>query len=137
MKNKEFHESADKRIDADEINELRTSIGWVPRSAEKWEDILAKSSFVYSFWDRGRLAGMGRLLEDGVTGVLYDITVHRNYQGKGLGNRIMERIISEARNRKCSSLVLFMDEQNEEFLVRFYEKSGFERSKTGMKCRLA
>jgi GNAT superfamily N-acetyltransferase len=129
----EFQESTDSKIDARQINELRESIGWNVRSTEKWKEILEKSSFVYSFWDGDRLAGMGRLMEDGITGMLYDISIHKDYQGKGLGKILMERMIREAKSRGCVSLGLFMDERNEEFLASFYGKFGFEKTGTGMK----
>lgn len=57
-------ESTSKELDAEQITSLRSSVGWDRvRSEEKWQEILNKSSFVYTVWDHEKLVGMGRLLE--------------------------------------------------------------------------
>lgn len=132
----EYKESTDKKINVRQMNDLRESVGWMERNERTWEEILSKSSFVYSLWDGEKLIGMGRFLEDSMMCIFYDVAVRKEYQGIGLGKKIMKKMISEARDRGCLSIRLFVDEQNAESLILFYEKLGFGLIETGMKYKL-
>jgi len=132
----EYKESTDKKINVRQMNDLRESVGWMERNERTWEEILSKSSFVYSIWDGEKLIGMGRFLEDSMMCIFYDVAVRKEYQGIGLGKKIMKKMISEARDRGCLSIRLFVDEQNAESLILFYEKLGFGLIETGMKYKL-
>lgn len=128
-----YKESTKKEIDAKQINDLRASVGWTKRSGKKWKEVLSKSSFVCSVWDGDKLIGMGRILEDGAMCMFYDIVVHKDYQGKGVGRIIMEKMIGKVKNKDYAFVGLFVDRQNMEFLIPFYKKYGFEPVGTGMR----
>ena len=117
-----YRDSINKNIDINQIRLLRKSIGWQPRSEKKWKEILSKSSFVYSVWDGKRLIGMGRLVEDGIMCMLYDVVVHKNYQGEGIGKIIVNKLVEQTKNKKYCSIALFTDKDK----VKFYKKLGFE-----------
>jgi ribosomal protein S18 acetylase RimI-like enzyme len=116
-----YKESTSKNLDIAQINALRKSVGWFGRTNKKWEEILSKSSFVYSIWDGKKLIGMGRLVEDGIMCMFYDIVVHKDYQGKGLGKKIVEKFLNKIKNKKYISIGLFTDKNK----VKFYKKLGF------------
>jgi len=129
----EYIESISKDIDVEQINSLRASVGWPKkRSDEKWKEILSKSSFVYTLWDGDKLIGMGRILEDGITCLLCDGVVHKDYQSQGLGRIIMEKLLEQAKSKDYDSIRLFMDPNNINFLKPVYEKIGFEAVDTAM-----
>lgn len=129
-------ESTTKDINWEQINTLRCSVGWcTKRSEAKWREILNKSSFVYSVSDQGKLVGMGRIVEDGVTCMFYDIIVHKDYQGMGIGKMIMNNLLVFTEDKQFSSISLFADPDNKEFLIPFYNKFGFELFATGMRLK--
>ena len=129
-------ESTNKDINWEQINTLRSSVGWcTKRGEEKWHEILDKSSFVYSVSDDGKLIGMGRIVEDGVMCMFYDIVVHKDYQNKGIGKMIMNNLLAFTKDKKFSSISLFADPNNKDFLIPFYNKFGFELLATGMRFK--
>ncbi len=125
-----FRESTAKRINPEHLDTLFESIGWKKRQ-KKWKNVLSKSSFVYSVWNGKKLVGLGRIMEDGVMCMFYDIGVHPDYQGKGVGKKIMNALIKKVKNKKFASIGLFAWEENPGN-IPFYEKFGFERVGTGM-----
>ncbi|MFA6194943.1 MAG: GNAT family N-acetyltransferase [Patescibacteria group bacterium] len=129
-------ESTKKDLTGEQINTLRASVGWCTKKDEKkWREVLDKSSFVYSVFDKGKLVGMGRIVEDGVMCMFYDIVVHKDYQGTGVGKRIMNNLLTFTKDKKYSSISLFADPNNKDFLIPFYNKFGFELFETGMRLK--
>jgi ribosomal protein S18 acetylase RimI-like enzyme len=129
-------ESTNKHIKWEQINTLRFSVGWcTKRSEEKWREILDKSSFVYSVLDEGKLVGMGRIVEDGIFCMFYDIVVHKDYQSQGIGKMIMNNLLAFTKDKKFSSISLFADPNNRDFLIPFYNKFDFELFETGMRLK--
>lgn len=131
-----YRESISKKLDIKKINSLRMSVGWPKnRSDKKWKEILSKSSFVYSIWDGDKMIGMGRILEDGIMCMFYDVVVRKDYQDRGLGKMIMKKLIDRVKGKGYISIGLFVEERNIKALIPFYKKVGFELVKTGMECK--
>lgn len=129
-------ESTNKDLTGKQINALRFSVGWCTKRSEgKWREILDKSSFVYSVFDKDKLIGMGRIVEDGIMCMFYDIVVHKDYQGIGVGKMIMNSLLAFTKDKKYSSISLFADPDNKDFLIPFYNKFGFELFETGMRLK--
>lgn len=133
---KKYKELTSKDINIKKIDDLRATVGWHKRrSNEKWKEILSKSSFVYTVWDDDKLIGMGRILEDGIMCMFYDIVVDKNYQGEGIGKLIMENLLNQVKDKEYTSIGLFASDENLDFLIPFYGKFGFELVKGGMECK--
>lgn len=129
-------ESTKKDINIKQMDSLMDSIGWTDRRGEnKWREILSKSSFVYSVYDGDKIIGFGRIVEDGLMCMLYDIIVHRDYQGKGIGKMIMQNLLDQTKDKNYISVSLFAWPENKDFLVPFYRKFGFELFETGMRLK--
>lgn len=127
----QYKESNTKNIDINQIRNLRKSIGWQPRSEKKWKEILSKSSFVFSVWEGKKLLGMGRLVEDGIMCMFYDVIVHKDYQGQGIGKMITNKLIEQTKGKKYCSIALFTDKDK----AVFYKKLGFEIANVGMELK--
>ncbi|MBA1420049.1 MAG: GNAT family N-acetyltransferase [Epsilonproteobacteria bacterium] len=78
-------------------------------------------------YDKDRLIGAGRALADGVDcSYLCDVAVHPDYQGIGLGRKIVSQLIEVSKNHK--KILLYSVPGKEEF----YAKFGFKKMKTAM-----
>lgn len=118
-----------------EINALTDAIGWGQRSSELWQRALEASSYIaFSRNENGELTGFGRILEDGVMCMFYDIGVHPDYQGTGVGSKIMTKLVDKVKESGYVSIGLFVWEDNPT-TAEFYSKFGFEAVGTGMELK--
>lgn len=103
---------------------LRKITGLSPRSRKAVEIGLPNSLFAVSIFDKEMLIGMGRVVGDGGCNFeVVDIAVDPQYQGRGLGRRIMETIMSyfEKNAPQGSYISLIAD------VPELYEKFGFKK----------
>ena len=73
------------------------------RTINDLKKFLAKSDVVISIWVGTEIVGFGRALTDGIyRGVLWDIVIDQNHQGKGFGKLIVSNLLSskEIKNTK-------------------------------------
>ena len=73
------------------------------RTINDLKKCLAKSDVVISIWVGNEIVGFGRALTDGIyRGVLWDIVIDQNHQGKGFGKLIVSNLLSskEIKNTK-------------------------------------
>lgn len=74
---------------------------------------------------KGKLIGCGRALSDGISqAAIYNIAIHPDYHGGGLGRGLIESLLEQVRG--CNT-ILYTHPKT----VAFYEKLGFRRQKTG------
>ena len=131
-----YKESTSKKLNIKQVDSLRASVGWPKRRTDKkWREVLSKSSFVYTVWDKDKLIGMGRILEDGIMCMFYDIVVHKDYQEKGIGKMIMKKLINQVKNKGYTSIGLFASKNSIKLLGSFYKKFGFKVVNIGMECK--
>ena len=64
-------------------------------------------------------------------GLIEDVDVNENYRGKGIGKKLVEKLIGIASEKSCDKTVLNSSEKNSEF----YEKIGFEKNEIQMIIR--
>ena len=73
------------------------------RTINDLKKCLANSDVIISIWFDNEIVGFGRALTDGIyRGVLWDIVIDQNHQGKGLGKLIVNNLLSskEIKNTK-------------------------------------
>ena len=64
-------------------------------------------------------------------GLIEDVAVNENYRGKGIGKKLVEKLIGIASEKSCDKTVLNSSEKNSEF----YEKIGFQKNEIQMIIR--
>lgn len=83
-----------RNIELDDIIELYRANKW--SSADKPSELynaLTNSHALFSAWDNDKLVGIGNAISDGYLVVYYPhLLVHPDYQGKGIGQLIVEKM---------------------------------------------
>ena len=68
---------------------------------------LASSDVIVSLWVDNEIVGFGRALTDGIyRGVLWDIVIDQNHQGKGFGTLIVKNLLSSKKIKNTKKLYL-------------------------------
>lgn len=111
-----------KEIDAGQVWGLYRTADWAKdRTLKETEAILAQSSRVFSLWEDHRLVAFARVLTDFVVrAVIFDVIVHPDDRGKGLGRLLMEKLLAHPSLEKVPVFLL----QTKDKQV-FYRKFGF------------
>lgn len=115
-----------KAFDPAIVGELYSAQGWksgnFPEAIAKG---MAGSHSVISAWDGDKLVGLAAVLSDGhLVAYLSYLLVHPDYQGQGIGDGLMERVVE--RYKGCLRKVLITFDEK----VGFYERYGFKGNKT-------
>ena len=77
------------------------------RTIKDLKKCLANSDVIVSLWVRDEIVGFGRALTDGIyRGVLWDIVIDQNYQGKGFGKLIVKSLLSSKKIKNTKKLYL-------------------------------
>ena len=77
------------------------------RSINDLKKCLANSDIIVSLWVGNEIVGFGRALTDGVyRGVLWDIVIDENHQGKGFGSLIMQTLLASKKIKSTKKLYL-------------------------------
>ena len=68
---------------------------------------LSNSDVIVSLWVGDEIVGFGRALTDGIyRGVLWDIVIDQNHQGKGFGTLIVNNLLSSKKIKNTKKLYL-------------------------------
>ena len=98
------------------------------RTVQGIRRMLQNTDYHFSAWDSQKLIGFARVLTDGIyRATLWDVVVHPDYQGQGIGEELMNHILSHPVLSKVEKFWL-----NTRDKFGFYEKFGFVRSDQGM-----
>jgi predicted GNAT family N-acyltransferase len=120
MKDMVFKE---ERPTVDEYNKMRESAGWGDcKNLKAVENGLASSLFHICVRKGNKLVGMGRVIGDGsMAFYIQDVIVSKEYQGKGIGTQIMNRIMDFISSVAVVGAVvgLFAAKDKESFYKKF------------------
>lgn len=116
---------------SDQLNQLcdlfRVAAFWAEdRRPEEMEQVIAHSNPVVTAWDNSRLIGFSRATSDGLfRATIWDVVLHPDYQGSGLGRRLVETLIAHPHMNQVERTYLMTTHKQS-----FYERIGFEQNST-------
>ena len=131
---KDIYLSSNKNINLYELEQLCDSVGWVKRSLKKVKNTLKNSSIIISLIQKkdanSKLVGFARATSDnGFNATIWDVVIHPDFQGLGLGKVIIHQLIQQLRQAEISTITLFAEPD----VVSFYKKLGFIKDPDGVK----
>ena len=102
---------------------LDTNTFWAKsRTRNDLKKCLANSDVIISLWVGSEIVGFGRALTDGIyRGVLWDIVIDQNYQGKGFGTLIVEKLLTSKKIKNVKKLYLMTTDKK-----MFYSQFDFK-----------
>ena len=84
--------------------------------------VLKASWYVLAAYEDKELVGFGRLVSDGILhAMVYELIVLPEYQGRGIGGEILEKLVERCKKVGVCDIQLFCARGKREF----YEKRGF------------
>jgi len=93
-------------------------------SIQDLAEAIQNSWYAISIYYLNDLIGFGRVIADGVHhALIVDLIIHPDYQGKGLGSELLDRLVQKCKNNKIRDIQLFAAKNKFEF----YEKLGFQK----------
>tara|TARA_B100000886_G_scaffold171510_1_gene117407 strand:- start:55 stop:510 length:456 start_codon:yes stop_codon:yes gene_type:complete len=100
----------------------RNAIWAKNRTITDLKKCLANSDVIVSLWVGNEIVGFGRALTDGIyRGVLWDIVIDQNHQGKGFGTLIVQNLLSSKKIKNTKKLYLMTTNKK-----LFYSQFNFE-----------
>lgn len=126
--------STEREIDLYELEELCDAVGWSRRPLRKVKKAIEHSFLVASMWqirgNKKRLIGFARATSDhAFNATIWDVVVHPDVQGQGLGKALMKYVLKKLRSEEISNVTLFADPH----VVDFYRTMGFMPDPEGIK----
>ena len=126
--------NTNKQINLVELEKLCDSVGWVKRPASKVKLAIHNSILVIALFRKSTcekyLIGFARVTSDyAFNATIWDVVVHPDFQGYGLGSALMHQLIKQLRTYDINTVTLFADPQ----VVAFYQKLGFTDNPDGVK----
>ena len=118
-------------ITPQEYNELRNKVNWKTIDIIRTKKALQESKYVKKVVLNNKPIAMGRAISDGMYVLIVDIVVIPEYQNKGIGkmviNRLLEEIEKDTKDGDATSITLIAVSGKE----GFYEKCGFIKLPNG------
>ncbi|MEO1132602.1 MAG: GNAT family N-acetyltransferase [Cyanobacteria bacterium J06639_1] len=123
--NRHVRFSADEtEVDIDQLKSLfdRNAFWAVDRDRADLETAIARSFPVVTVWNGDSLIGFARATSDGIyRAVIWDVVIDSRYRKQGLGQKLVETLISHPELQQIERVYLFTTHQK-----GFYERIGFQ-----------
>ncbi len=114
-----------EKIDWLEVSKVFQIVGWGNRNPDELKSAFSNSSFVQFAHDNEKIIGFGRTVDDGkYYALIVDLIVIPEYQGKGIGSRILSDLKDQLNDFYFTTLTSAVGKE------KFYSKQGWEKQKT-------
>ena len=96
------------------------------RTINDLKQCLANSDVIVSLWVGNEIVGFGRAITDGIyRGVLWDIVIDQDHQGKGFGTLIVKNLLSSRKIKNTKKIYLMTTNKK-----LFYSQFNFSKVST-------
>lgn len=113
-------------ITPEEYMNLRKVVGWHDFPLEEASAGLKRTAILYCLRKDGKPVALGRALWDhGYVVYIADVIVVPEYQGQGLGRRVMEYLMEEIRKKLAPGYLMMVSLMAAKGKEEFYKKFGF------------
>ncbi|WRH66782.1 MAG: GNAT family N-acetyltransferase [Planktothrix sp. GU0601_MAG3] len=116
------------KVDLNQLQNLfKIAAFWAKdRSPEDLKIAIENSEPVVTVWDYEQMIGFARATSDGIyRASIWDVVIHPNYQGSGLGRKLVQTVLSHPKMCRVERIYLMTTHQQ-----KFYERIGFEYNST-------
>ena len=91
-------------------------------------EALQQSWYCYSAYVHAQIIGFGRIICDGIVhALILDLIVHPDFQGQGLGGKILTNLVDQCRQHRIRDIQLFSVKDK----AGFYQRMGFRERPEG------
>lgn len=113
--------------DIDKYWDLFNTTGWNDEYKFNKSDLrnaIGNSWYLVSAYDKDKLIGFGRIISDGIHhALIVDMIIRQEYQRKGIGGRLLEKLLNKCTNNNIRDIQLFAAKDKS----GFYEKYNFKK----------
>lgn len=116
------------RIKLDSLQELlKLGAFWAKeRTREDLKIAIDNSDPVVCVWDEQKLIGFARATSDCIyRATIWDVVVHREYQGAGIGRKLVQTVLAHPRLNRVERVYLMTTHKQS-----FYQRIGFTENET-------
>jgi len=112
-----------KDFSVSDLEQLFKSVAWLSGNySDRLKKALEHCETVFTAWDGDKLVGLVNAIDDSeLTAYVHYLCVNPDYQGRGIGGELLNRIKDKYKNY----LYIILIAENEE-LVKYYKQNGFE-----------
>jgi len=107
------------------------------------QEMFSAPAIRFSVWRGGKEVGHAYLyiltndMHKEPFGYLEDVFVLESYRGQGIGNELLDAVVSVARARQCYKLVATSrNDGTRKSVQEWYERRGFEQTSAGLRLNL-
>lgn len=113
-----------KQIDWNQLLQLQQGAPWSRhRSLEQLRKAMDHSQLLITGWYENRLIACARVLTDYVyRAIVFDVIVHPDFQGRGIGRDLMRRVVDDPSLKEVEYFFLYTQDKEE-----FYQRIGWEK----------
>ena len=116
----------ENNLSLDDYQKLRASVGWKAISHAQLAKALSSSLMTLTAYDDNAV-GMGRLVGDGIYDTIVDVVIMPEYQGRGIGKGIIDRIVRHIKSTLPEGGAVSVQLIAEKGSEPFYETMGFAK----------